>query len=183
MESAIGLAKVRFSSLKRGSPRAVRHRLVLQRALAALVAHRAVERVVDQQQLHHAALGLLGDGGGQLGPHDHALRADGSARRGRLGLALDLHEALAASAYRVKQRVVAEPRDLDAELLGGPDDQRALRNHDLESVDRHPHAVAGLGYLGHRGGLPPEEGGGGRVEGAAAVLGVLDVLVPEVLDR
>lgn len=37
------------------------HRLVLQRAFAALVADRAVQRVVDQQQFHHAALGLLGD--------------------------------------------------------------------------------------------------------------------------
>ena len=41
--------------------RAVGHGLVLQRALAALVAHRAVERVVDQQELEDAVLGLLGD--------------------------------------------------------------------------------------------------------------------------
>ena len=34
-------------------------RLVLQRALAALVAHRAVERVVDEQELEDAVLGLL----------------------------------------------------------------------------------------------------------------------------
>ena len=33
-----------------------RERLVLQRALAAAVAHRAVERVVDQQELEHAVL-------------------------------------------------------------------------------------------------------------------------------
>ena len=36
-----------------------RERLVLQRALAAAVAHRAVERVVDQQELEHAVLDLL----------------------------------------------------------------------------------------------------------------------------
>ena len=41
--------------------RAVGHRLVLERALAALVAHGAVERVVDEQELEHAVLGLLGD--------------------------------------------------------------------------------------------------------------------------
>ena len=34
----------------------VAHGLVLQRALAPLVAHGAVERVVDEQQLHHALL-------------------------------------------------------------------------------------------------------------------------------
>ena len=39
---------------------AVRHGLVLQRAFAALVADRAVQRMVDQQQLHHAVLGLVG---------------------------------------------------------------------------------------------------------------------------
>ena len=40
----------------------VGHGLVLQGALAALVADRAVQRVVDEQQLHHPVLGLLGDG-------------------------------------------------------------------------------------------------------------------------
>ena len=38
---------------------AVAHRLVLQVALAALVADRAVERMVDQQELHHALARLL----------------------------------------------------------------------------------------------------------------------------
>jgi hypothetical protein len=41
--------------------RARAHRLVLQRALAALVADRAVQRVVDEQQLHDALLRLVGD--------------------------------------------------------------------------------------------------------------------------
>ena len=48
----------------RGEPRlaaAVGHRLVLQGALAALVADRAVERVVDQQELHDPLLRLVGD--------------------------------------------------------------------------------------------------------------------------
>ena len=38
---------------------AVAERLVLQRALAALVAHRTVERMVGEQQLEHALLGAL----------------------------------------------------------------------------------------------------------------------------
>ncbi len=37
------------------------------------------------------------------------------------------HQALPAGADRVEQRVIAEPGDLDAEQLGGPDHQRALR--------------------------------------------------------
>ena len=38
---------------------AVGHRLVLQVALAALVADRAVERMIDEQELHHAFARLL----------------------------------------------------------------------------------------------------------------------------
>ncbi len=38
---------------------AIGHRLILQVALAALVADRAVERVVDEQELHHPVAGLL----------------------------------------------------------------------------------------------------------------------------
>ena len=67
VDSGIGLGKVRFTSVEArlGAPGG--HRLVLQRALAALVAHRAVQRMVDQQQFHHAALRLLGHGRGELG--------------------------------------------------------------------------------------------------------------------
>ena len=49
-------------------PVAVAHRLVLQRALAALVARRAVQRVVDQQELEHPVLRLVRHGRGALGP-------------------------------------------------------------------------------------------------------------------
>src|SRR5919107_1228192 len=47
-------------------PGPVGHGLVLERALAALVAHRAVERVVDQQQLEVALLAGPGDLGADL---------------------------------------------------------------------------------------------------------------------
>ena len=49
----------------------------------------------------------------------------------RLALALDLDQALPAGADRVEQRVVAEPRDLDADQLGGANHQRALGHADL----------------------------------------------------
>ena len=48
----------RFSSVKREARLAVADREVLQLALAALVADRTVERVVDEQELHHAVLRL-----------------------------------------------------------------------------------------------------------------------------
>ena len=73
-EMLIGLAKVRLTSCEPGFGAAVGHRLVLQRALAALVAHRAVQRMVDQQQFHHAVLRLVGGLGRVLGAHHHARR-------------------------------------------------------------------------------------------------------------
>ena len=84
---------------------------------------------------------LSATGGGQLGLDHHAGHHGRGARRGGLGHAAavahvgDLDQALAAGAGRVEQRVVAEARDLDAELLGGPDQQRALGHGDLEAVD------------------------------------------------
>jgi hypothetical protein len=121
--------------------RPVGQRLVLQRALAALVAHRAVERVVDQQELELGLLRRARRLAGQVRVDDHALgdlcgarrhlpRLVGCPREG------DVDEALAARARRREQRVVTEPRDRDLQLLGGPDDQRALRHGDLLAVDR-----------------------------------------------
>ncbi len=130
---------------------AVAHGLVLQRALAALVADRAVQRVVDEQQLHHALLRLVGDRAGQLGLDHHARHHRGGAGRGRLGHAPavahvgDLDQALAAGAGRVEQRVVAEPRDLDADLLGGPDQQGSLGNRDVDAVDGDGDQIGLLG--------------------------------------
>ena len=54
-----GLLEVALLLDEPGLARPVGQGLVLQRALAALVAHRAVERVVDQQELEHPVLGLL----------------------------------------------------------------------------------------------------------------------------
>ena len=50
-ESSSGLPKWRLGSMKRERPAAPAEGDVLQRALAALVADRAVERVVDEQEL------------------------------------------------------------------------------------------------------------------------------------
>ena len=144
VEIAIGLGNVRLTSTNRVLRAPVAHRLVLQRALAALVADRAVERVVDEQQLHDAVLGLVGLGRRVLRLDLHAragLERAAGLRLGHLGqLAVaagrpDLDQALAAGAGRGEQRVVAEPRDLDAQLLGGADDQRALGHLGLDAVD------------------------------------------------
>ena len=125
------------------------HRLVLQRALPALVAHRAIERVVDQEKLHDPLLRLLRHVGRELGPHDHAV-GDGLGTGGdRLALALHLHQALPAGTGRGQQRVVAEARDRDAEPLGDPDHQLTLGRLYLDTVDGQRYLVAALGYVGH----------------------------------
>ncbi len=126
------------------------HRLVLQRALTALVTGRAVQRVVDQQQLHHAGLGLGRDRRAELGLHDHALGHRLGTRGDRLALALHLDQALPAGAGRGQQRVVAEPRDRSAHPLGDPDDQLALLGLDLDPVDGEGDQIRPLGYVGHQ---------------------------------
>ena len=150
LERALGIGEA-------GLATALRQRLVLQGALAALVADRAVQRVVDEQELHDAALGTVDDLGGVLGLDDHA-RGDGLRTRG-LGLGheaqlarvavghTDLHEALAACGHGGQQRVVTETRDPDAGLLGRADHERALGDRNLNVVDGD---VDHVGCVAHR---------------------------------
>ena len=108
---------------------------VLQRALAALVADRAVERVVDEQELDDRALGVVHAGG--LGVDDHAVLDRRRARGLELRDALDLDQAHAAGADRLAELgLVTEDGDLDVAVLGGVDQHRVLRRGDLPAVDR-----------------------------------------------
>ena len=117
-------------------PGTERERLVLQGALATLVADRAVERVVDEQELEDAVLRLLH--GGRLGVDDHPLRHvehAGHLQR-RAARPLDLDEAHAAHAHRRHPRVVAEARDVHPCALGGRDHELTGRRRDDSAVDR-----------------------------------------------
>jgi hypothetical protein len=125
------------------------HRLVLQVAFAALVADRAIQRMVDQQELHHAFPGLLdhrrvGEDFRRLAIRARAqvahVHGAGSLRLGRPALHLDqAHAAIAgdrqplmeaearhfrASVFRrLQQRVVVGYSDLfpvDLELCHSP---------------------------------------------------------------
>ena len=133
---------------------AVGEGLVLQRALAALVAHRAVEGVVDEQELEDAVLGLLDPL--RRGVHRHpVLDLDEAARlEGRSARAADLDQAHPADADRRHARVVAEPRDEGAGALGSGDEQIALLRLDLASVEGERQALVGRpggGRFRHRG--------------------------------
>src|SRR5207244_6562263 len=93
-EVALGLDEAR-------APAAPAEGDVLERALAALVAHRAVERVVDEQELDDGLLRLAHALG--LRVYDHAVLDLRRAGGLELGDALDLHQAHAAGAHRLAQ--------------------------------------------------------------------------------
>ncbi len=107
---------------------------VLQRALAALVADGAVERVVDQQELHDRVLGVADPLG--LGVDDHPVLDGGGAAGLELGDALDLDQAHAARPDGLAELwLVTEVGDLDVALLGGVDEHGALDGLHLAAVD------------------------------------------------
>src|SRR3712207_1891081 len=104
LEVALGLDEA-------ARPRAPAVGDVLQRALAALVADGAVERVVDEQELDHRALRVVH--ALRLRVHDHAVADRRRAARLELRDALDLDEAHAARADRLAELgLVTEDRDL-----------------------------------------------------------------------
>ena len=122
--------------------RAIGHRLVLQVALAALIADRAIQRVVDEQELHHPFAGLLDHR--RLGQDDRRLAVGAGAQvahtdgAGGLRLwraTLHLDEAHAAVAGDREALVEAEARHLDARRLAGLEHGVLRRNVDLDAVD------------------------------------------------
>ena len=112
---------------------AVAHGQILQLALAALIADRAVERMVDQQELHHRLLGLLGLVGS--GANDHALRDRRGAGRQRLRRLLHFDQAHPAVGRDAELLVVAEVRHVDVELGRGVHHHAAGADLDLPAVN------------------------------------------------
>ncbi len=118
---------------------AIAQRYVLQFALAALIADRAVQRMVDEQELHHRALELqcLLTAGGDL----HAVHHRGSAGRRRLRRLLHVHQAHAAVGGDRQLLVVAEARNRNACLVGRLDDHRTLGHDQRLAIDLDGHVV------------------------------------------
>ncbi len=114
---------------------------VLQFALAAGIAHRAVERMVGEQQLEHRLARLLDLVA--LGGDHHALGDRRGARGLQLGHLLDFHQAHAAGALQREAGVIAERRHLDARALAGLNEQRPRGNGELLAVDSE-------GYVSHK---------------------------------
>ena len=120
---------------------AIGHGLVLQIALAALVADRAIERMIDQQELHHAFARLAHHGCAGI---EHLRRAvfigrqvlDGHGAGGlRLRHADDFDQAHAAIAGDRQPLVEAEARDFRAGGFASLQQRVLRRNVDLFAVD------------------------------------------------
>ena len=112
---------------------AITHSQVLQLALTALVANRAIERVVDQQKLHDRLLGrnrLVA-----LGAHDHALRHGRGAGGHGLGGFFNLDQAHAAVGRNREFLVVAEMGDVGAGFFSGMHDHAAFGNFHFLTVE------------------------------------------------
>src|SRR5690606_23615542 len=105
----------------------------LQVAFATLVADRAIKRMVDEQELHHAftrALHLLG-----ACMDDHAIRSRHGAGSHRPWSLLKLDKAHAAVACDGEALVIAEARDFRAGCLAGLQQSGAVCDLDLNAVD------------------------------------------------
>ena len=113
--------------------RAVPEHHVLQFALAALVADRAIQGVIGEQELEHV-LARLPDLFG-VGAHHHAFGYRQRACRHHLRHLFHFHQAHAAGGGQREPLVVAEGGDLDADGLGGIDHQGLRRNLDRAAVD------------------------------------------------
>jgi hypothetical protein len=136
LEVALGIGEAALA-------RAPSHRDVLERALAALVADRAVERVIDEQEFDDRVLRLLHPVG--LGVDDHSVADRGRAGGLKLRHPLDLDQAHPAGADRIAElRLVTEDRDLDVAHLGRVVEHHPLGGRHLAAVDDQGHRVADL---------------------------------------
>ncbi len=116
-------------------PGTVGEGLVLQRALSALVAYRAIERVIGEQELEHTFLGLLHRRAAGLDDHPVGDRVGAGCHQHRASGPLDLDQAHPAHPDRLHPLVPAEPRDVGPLVLGGLDQQRPGSDLVLHPVD------------------------------------------------
>ena len=131
----VALLLVGLDLLELGRAGAVLERLVLQWALAAFVADRAVQRVVDEDELQRVLTSLYGGLAGiaelqALGHADGAGRDDHPAAAHVL-----LHQAHTARAQRVQLGVRAEHRDVDVDQPGRIGQQHPVGDFIFDIVD------------------------------------------------
>src|SRR6185503_12630887 len=109
------------------------HREILELALPSLVADRAVERMMDEEELHRRF--LRRDRALRAREDLHAFGDGGGASRQRLRRFLDLDQAHAAVRGDRELRVIAESRHVDLGLVRHLDDHLALARLQRHAVD------------------------------------------------
>ena len=112
---------------------------ILQRAFAAFVANRTVERMIDEQELEDAGPRLNHLRGPRQ--HSHPVRAGRGTRRLQLRHLLNLHNADAAGPVDADAGVVTVVRDGNATLDGGLEHRLPFFDGHRPSVDRERHRV------------------------------------------
>ena len=109
--------------------------ILLQDTLAGLIADRAIEGVIDQDEFQHAFTGLFDLG--RFGEDDHAIGGDGRAGRHGLGHLLHLHQAHPAVGFHLEFRVITKIRYLNPQPFGGLDNIRPRIDCDVAIIDLH----------------------------------------------
>ena len=112
---------------------AVLHVVVLEFALAGLVADRAIDGVVDEQEFEHRGLRRLGSVA--RGLDDHAVGHARVAADLQLGHLFDFDQTHAAVARNAQARVVAVVRHFHAGPLRGLDDVQPVFDRHFAAVD------------------------------------------------
>ena len=128
------LVHVDFAFDEAALARAVTERHVLQFALAALIAYRAIQRMIGQQEFQGSLTGILDEL--RFGVNHHALAHGKRAAHLKLGRLLHLHQAHAAGGLKRQAFVIAECRNFDTGLAGCFNQKRAFFNFDNFTVDR-----------------------------------------------
>ena len=112
---------------------AVSHRQILQLAFTALVADRAVQRMVDQQEFHRRL--LCGSRFRRACEYFHALANRRRAGDQRFRRVVDLDQAHAAVGSDAQLFVITESRDVDTDCIGDLHDHLALPAFDRFAVN------------------------------------------------
>ena len=123
------LAVVDLVDLEPRRLQVVRHVVDLQLALARLVADRAVDRVVDEQELHHGLAARLHAVGVRLDLHAVGARACCTRSASPRWPSISTQHIRQLPATE-RSRVVAEVRDVDAGVLRRVDEALARRDLD-----------------------------------------------------
>ena len=120
---------------------AVGNRLILQVAFTALVAYRAIERVIDEQEFHNPLARLVHAGG--FGMHNHAGSGGHGAAGDGLGHFFHLHQTHAAVAGDGKAVMVAKARNLASGKLAGLQQGGAREDGYFLAVDGELYGLGG----------------------------------------